>query len=261
MNGNPAAVRGGRNGWCVMDTTGLIWFAAAWFIGGFANGVTGFGAALAAMPFVLMGMDLKLAVPACSLMVMVASLEQLWRHHGVTDRPRLRQILIGAVPGALAGGLALRFLPSGALRAFLGLLLVCYAFWGLFLEDAKPPASNRAWAYAAGFFSTLSGTALSFNGPPLAMYAAFSGWNKETGKTGLAAAFVITCAMMLLAQILAGMQSAATVTAMLVGTPCSALGAAIGFRATRRLGDTAYRRVLFLFIGLAGSKILFGFLV
>lgn len=243
-----------------MDTTGLIWFAAAWFVGGFVNGVTGFGAAMVALPFALMGMDLKLAVPACSLMVMVASLEQFWRHHGFADWPRLRPALIGAAPGALAGGLALRSLPTGTLKAVLGLFLACYAFWGLFLDGAKPPVVSRRWGYAAGFFSTLFGTAFSFNGPPLAVYASLSGWSKETGAAGMAVSFVVTCAIVLLAQILAGMQTMGTFTAMLVGTPCSALGAAIGFRTTRRLGDIAYRRSLFLFIGLTGLAFLFGWL-
>lgn len=240
-----------------MDTGSLIWFAAGWFFGGFVNGITGFGAAMAAMPFVLVGMDLKIAVPACSLMVMVASLEQFYRYHDFTDWKRLRPLIIGAVPGALAGALALRFLPPLYLKGFLGTFLAAYACWGLFLEGSRPTVISAVWGYAAGFFSTMFGTAFSFNGPPLAVFTTLSGWNKEASKAGLAVAFVISCTLMILSQLLAGMHSLTTFAALIAGTPCSIFGAFIGFRATKRLGDMAYRRLLFMFIGATGLKFLY----
>ena len=237
-----------------MEWMTIIWFAVGWVFGGFVNGITGFGAAMAAMPFVLMGMDLKLAVPACSLMVLVASLEQGWRYKGFTDWPRVMPLLVGAVPGALAGAAALRFLPPMYLKGALGTFLICYALWGLLLEGAKPSKISRNWGYMAGFLSTTFGTAFSFNGPPLAVYTTLSGWNKETSKAGLAIFFIITCILMIISQLVAGMHSYTTFLAMLIGTPCAIAGAAIGFRATRRLGNMAYRQLLFIFLGITGAS-------
>lgn len=243
-----------------MEGTAFIWFAVAWFVGGFVNGVTGFGAAMAAMPFVLLGMDLKQAIPACSLMVLVVSLEQGWRYRGFADWPRVMPLIWGAVPGAFAGALALRFLPPSYLKTALGCFLVCYAVWGLFLEGARPVTVSRAWGYVAGFFSTTFGTAFSFNGPPLAVYTTLSGWNKETSKAGLAVFFIITCLMMITSQMLAGMHSLATAIPMLGAIPCSIVGAYLGFRATKRLGDVAYRKLLFVFLGATGVNFIHGVL-
>lgn len=240
-----------------MDTAAFAWFAAAWFIGGLVNGITGFGAAMAAMPFVLMGMDLKQAIPACSLMVLVVSLEQGWRYKGFADWPRVMPLIWGAVPGAFAGALALRFLPPNYLKMALGCFLVCYAFWGLFLEGVRPLTVSRAWGYVAGFLSTTFGTAFSFNGPPLAVYTTLSGWNKETSKAGLAVFFIITCVLMITSQVLAGMHSLATITLMLGAIPCSLVGALLGFRVARRLDDVAYRKLLFIFLGVTAANFIY----
>ena len=240
-----------------MEISALVWFAAAWFIGGFVNGITGFGAAMAAMPFVLMGTDLKLAVPACSLMVLVVSLEQGWRYKGFTDWPRVMPLLLGAVPGAFAGAVALRFLSPDWLKMALGCFLACYAGWGLCLEGARPVTVSRRWGYVAGFLSTTFGTAFSFNGPPLAVYTTLSGWNKETSKAGLAVFFIITCILMISSQFLAGMHSLATVIPMAGAVPCSILGAHLGFRATKRLGDVAYRKLLFVFLAVTGINFIY----
>ena len=241
-----------------MENSALIWFAAAWFVGGFVNGITGFGAAMAAMPLVLMGMGLKQAIPACSLMVLVVSLEQGWRYKGFADWPRVMPLIWGAVPGAFAGALALRFLPPDYLKMALGSFLACYSAWGLFFEGARPVTVSRLWGYVAGFFSTTFGTAFSFNGPPLAVYTTLSGWNKETSKAGLAVFFIITCVLMIFSQVLAGMHSLATVIPMAGAVPCSILGASLGFRATKHLGDVAYRKLLFIFLGVTGLNFIYG---
>ncbi len=239
-----------------MEWNTALWFAGGWFIGGFVNGITGFGAAMAAMPFVMQGMGITLAVPACSLMVLVASLEQGWRYKGFTDWPRVLPLVLGAVPGAFAGALALRFLPPAYLKIALGLFLSCYACWGLFLEGAKPAVVGRAWGYAAGFLSTMFGTAFSFNGPPLAVYTTLSGWGKQSSKAGLATFFIITCLLMIGSQILAGLHSGLTFGAMFIGTPGALLGAYCGLRASKGMGDRTYRGVLFAFIGLTGAMFL-----
>lgn len=240
-----------------MEWTTFFWFAAGWLFGGFVNGITGFGAAMAAMPFVLVGMDVRTAVPACSLLVLVAGLEQGWRYRGFTDWSRVMPLVYGAVPGAFAGALALRFLPPDYLKCALGLFLLTYAAWGLFFEGKAATVISNKWGYVAGFMSTTFGTAFSFNGPPLAVYTTLSGWNKETSKAGLAMFFIITCVLMICSQIIAGMHSLTTFSCLLIGAPCTLLGAAVSFRLTKRMSDRTYRRLLFVFLGVTGGHFLY----
>lgn len=236
-----------------MDGLSLTWFAVGWGLAGFVNGVTGFGAAMVAMPFALYAMDLQVAVPACSLMALIASLEQWVRYRDFTDWKHIGPVAAGAVPGAFFGVLALRFLPAQYLKGALGVFLLGYVVWEFLLKDEKPKIIGKAWGYGAGFLATALGTALSISGPPFAVYAALSGWNKNTCKAGLAVFFLIASSLMVGAQALAGLHSTHTLAAAAVGTPCCIAGAFLGLRTTRRMGDDLYRRLLLFFIGLSGA--------
>jgi len=230
----------------------VLWFVLGWFLAGFVNGITGFGAAMVAMPLVTQSMDITLAVPACSLMVWVVSLEQGWRYKGHTDWRRIRPVLIGAFPGAFVGFLVLRHLPPQQLKAALGIFLIVYALWGLFLEGGKARVISGIWGYVAGLLSTTFGSAFSFNGPPLAVYTSLSGWGKTVSKAGLAMTFIVTSSLMVLAQIFAGAHSGVTLAAMIIGTPAAIFGSWLGFLASRNMGDATYRKLFFGFIACTG---------
>jgi len=235
-----------------MSVTVGLWFALGWLAAGFVNGITGFGASMVAMPLLTLFMDIRLAVPACSLMVVVVSIEQGLRYRGHTDWRRIRPVLVGSLPGAFIGFLVLRHLPPQHLMAALGVFLIVYAIWGLFLEGGKTRKIGTVWGYAAGFLATMFGAAFSFNGPPLAVYTSLSGWGKAVSKAGLAMTFIVTSSLMVLAQVVAGAHNAATLTALLYGTPGALIGSWLGFLASRSMGDHTYRKLLFAFIACTG---------
>ena len=238
-----------------METDVLLWFAAGWLFGGFVNGITGFGAAMAAMPLVTFGMGMHIAVPANSLMVLVVSLNQGWHYRHSADWGRVMPVLVGAVPGALLGSFALRVLPVQYLRPALGLFLIAYMCWGFSQKNALSIVVRRGWGYVAGFFATTFGAAFSFNGPPLAIYTSLSGWGKEASRAGLAVFSVTTSLMMVAAQGFAGMHGAHTLLPMLVGIPGGLVGAYAGVRVSRNMNNAVYQRLLFCFIGLSGVLI------
>ena len=51
-----------------------------WALGGFFNGIVGFGAALVAMPILACGIDMALAVPCTGLMVLAISVQMAWHY-------------------------------------------------------------------------------------------------------------------------------------------------------------------------------------
>lgn len=238
-----------------METDVLLWFAAGWVFGGFVNGVTGFGAAMAAMPLVSQGMGMNIAVPANSLMVLVVSLYQGWRYRHSADWGRVVPVLVGAVPGALLGSFAWRVLPVQYMRPALGVFLIAYMCWGFSQKNALGTVVRRGWGYVAGFFATTFGAAFSFNGPPLAIYTSLSGWGKEASRAGLGVFSATTSLMMVAGQGLAGMHGTHTLLAMLVGIPGGLVGAYAGVRISRNMNNALYQRLLFGFIGLSGAVI------
>lgn len=146
--------------------SGIILAMVGWGLGGFFNGIAGFGAALVAMPILACGIDMAIAVPCAGLMVLALNVQMAWsyRRHLVTTG--IRPLLVGALPGALAGALLLRFVSESGLRLGLGLLLLCYGLWGLYSRRLHRRDVHAVWGMLAGFFSTSFGTAYGINAPP-----------------------------------------------------------------------------------------------
>lgn len=227
-------------------TDAYLYAALGWLLGGVFNGIAGFGAALVAMPLVLAHLPASVAVPACTCTVLALNVQFFW-HYRRSARPgNLRPLLVGAIPGAVAGVLALRGLPEADLRLALGVLIGLYALWGLFLER---PRRGRVvapiWGVLVGFLSTLFGTAFGINGPPLVVYSTFSDWTQDEIKAALGTFFLATGAIMVATQALAGLESMASLSLFALATPAVMLGCPLGIRISRHLGEGAYRKVLY----------------
>ena len=85
-----------------------------WWLGGFVNGIAGFGAALVAMPIVATGLDMPLALTSCTMVVLALNVQMFWIYRRHLDGSGFRGIMAGGVPGAIAGILMLRHLPEAA---------------------------------------------------------------------------------------------------------------------------------------------------
>jgi len=81
----------------------LLFVALCWGIGGFINGIAGFGAALIAMPLVTSMVPLRLAVPSCTILGVALCIQMVWTYRKHIDFERLKPIYVGTVPGAFVG--------------------------------------------------------------------------------------------------------------------------------------------------------------
>ena len=78
-----------------------LFIALGWFVGGFINGIAGFGAAMVAMPIIAPYIDLSLSVPSCVLLVLTLNCQVTWTFRHYINFRYLRGIVIGAIPGVL----------------------------------------------------------------------------------------------------------------------------------------------------------------
>lgn len=98
-----------------------------WLLGGFVNGIVGFGAALVAMPIVATGLDMPLAVSTCGLVVLSLNLQMTWNYREHLDSCGIRSLFLGGLPGAVCGVLVLKNVPEAGLKFGLGALLIAYS--------------------------------------------------------------------------------------------------------------------------------------
>lgn len=240
-----------------MDMThAILMTLAGWLLGGFINGIVGFGAALVAMPIVALGLDMRTAVPTCGLVVLSLNVQMAWSYRAHLDTSGIRALFLGALPGALTGIVLLRHFPESWLKMGLGVLLAGYALWGLC--SAQPHARRLAagWGALTGFLSTSLGTAFGFNGPPLAVYLSLRGGSQHQIKAALGAFFIVSGLFIVGAHGFSGLYSLRALTLFAVALPAVILGGWAGIRMSRRFGEGQFRRILFAMILLMGLNML-----
>jgi len=232
----------------------LIFFFA-WFFGGLVNNITGFGAAMVAMPFVANSIPLETAVPASTLIVLTLNLQVGWVYRRHIKWRRLTYLFVGGVAGTVAGVLLHRAAGNGALKLGMGLFMAGYAVYSLLAREHGPRRLGPGWGVGAGFASTLLGALFGFNGPPLAMYIARAGWGQEEAKSVFGACFIMTGATILAGQLLAGIHNAQTVAGYLAGCPGALAGGALGLFLSRFFSQAAYRKMVLLLVLGSGAFI------
>lgn len=134
-------------------------------LGGAVQGTVGFGLNLVAVP--LVGLLQPAAVPGAFYVIgLPVSLVMAWHERTHIDWPGVRQILVGRVPGTLAGLAILIALSAPTRLVAVGLLVVVAA-----LVSARTPRIHltRPVRLAAGFATGVTGTVAGVDGPALAI--------------------------------------------------------------------------------------------
>lgn len=230
----------------------------AWFLGGFVNGVSGMGAAMVALPIVACVLEMSEAVPASCLVATVVAIYVAWMYRAHCRLSPLGPLLLGCVPGVAAGVYVLRVVPGLWLQAGLGAGLVLYVCWRRLHRGgaATHPESVRGGAIS-GFASGFANAAISFSGPPVAIYALYVGWDKDTTRGTLGLYFLGICIVTCLAQAAAGFYTPVVLKAALFGMPGALAGLLVSLPFARTVRESVFQAILLVMIGLAGIICLF----
>lgn len=145
----------------------------AWFLGGFINGVSGMGAAMVALPIVACVLEMNEAVPATCLVAVTLAVYVAWMYRAHSRVAPIIPMLLGCIPGLITGVCVLRVVPGIWLQGGLGAALIIYVAWQLLHRAGTAhPESVRGCA-VSGFASGFANAAISFSGPPVAIYALY----------------------------------------------------------------------------------------
>ncbi len=224
----------------------------AWFLGGFVNGVSGMGAAMVALPIVACVLEMSEAVPSSCLVATVVAIYVAWMYRAHCRYAPVVPMFIGCIPGALVGVYVLRVVPGVWLQAVLGLTLVVYVVWQRFHRAGAAHPENVPAGAASGFASGFANAAISFSGPPAAIYALYVGWDKDTTRGTLGLYFlgicIVTCAM----QAAAGFFTPVVLKAAVYGMPGALAGLLASLPFARTVRENVFQGILLVMIALAG---------
>lgn len=217
----------------------FILFAAGW-----VQGVSGFGSALIAIPLLTFIIDIKTAVPLCSLTgTVIATYMTLQLRHSF-DLKKIGPLCIGSVPGIAVGVILLKSVPSHIIQALMGVFLIGYGLYNLFFI-IPPKRLHRRWGYLAGFLTGAIGAALSAGGPPAIIYTTLNNWTKDEIKATLSGFFCFASYIVVAAHLVSGVTTPTVLKTFLVSGPFILLGTALGTYCYRFFNKDLYLKVVF----------------
>ncbi len=225
-------------------------------LGSFTQGLTGFGFALVSIPLLVLFMDIHTAVPLCMLsgLVITAFLSLQLKDH--LDWRKILPLLCGCLPGIVAGTIFLKKINEPLFKILLGIMLIAYALYRLFLIP-KPRTINKAWGWAAGFATGAISAAFSAGGPPTIIYTTLTGWNKNEIKSTLSIFFFLGGVATAIAHATSGLTTVAVLKLSAISLPAVLLGVWSGSLLYRRFKTEGYIRLVLIGLIAMGLMMLY----
>lgn len=233
----------------------LIVVSFAFFLGSFVQGLSGFGAALVAIPLLSLVIDIKTAVPLCMLTSLIMTTYMGGKLRSHFDKKKILPLCFGSLPGIILGVILLKRVPSDTIRFFLGLLLVIYSLYSVIFSP-KARNLNAKWGYFAGFLSGIGSAAFSTGGPPLIVYVTANNWNNNQIKATLTGAFIFTTYLGVIVHAVSGMTTMIVLKYFLFSAPAVLLGTGAGAYCYSYLGKESYLKLIFAFLVVMGVMLM-----
>jgi uncharacterized protein len=207
----------------------VVLIGIAVIVGAAIQSSIGFGMNLVTVP--VLALVLPAALPATVVLLGIPISVAMLRHeHRAIDRPGLTWILVGRVPGTIAGTIVVATVSAASLKGVIGVSVLA----AVIASAAAPPITvSRVTQFAGGLISGTTGTAAGIGGPPLALlYQHHPG---PTMRATLAASFFVGTILSVAALAVAGQVSIADSVLAAGLVPLVIGGSSLGRRAHRML--------------------------
>ncbi|ODT72787.1 MAG: hypothetical protein ABS75_03005 [Pelagibacterium sp. SCN 63-23] len=244
------------------DLARLVIMGAALAAGAVVKGATGMGLPLVALPVLATVFGLQHAVALMTVPILYTNLFQVWRFRAHARDSRmgfLPPFLVGGAIGVAIGTWALTSLPERALLLALGLILLSYVGLRLFLPHvAIGPALARKTGPLAGLGAGVLQGATGISAPIGVTFIHAMALEREALVFAISTMFLLFALTQMAALGLAGvlgptelMEGALALVPILLFMP-------IGQALAARLSRQAFDRMMLIFLGLIGAKMVLG---
>ena len=220
-------------------------------------GLTGFGAAMVAVPILVQFIPLQFVVPMLLLLDLVTTALVGMRNWNSVSRPELLRLLPFMMVGVALGTTVLAKVESRWLLIGLGLFVLMMTGRALLKSSAQTEEVARGWSVPAGVvggvFSALFGT----GGPVYTMYLSRRLPQIDAFRSTIAAVILFSALVRLAAFAGSGLlQQDDLLRSAAFAMPFSLVGLAIGSRLRRKISADAVRRALLIFLCASGVSVL-----
>ena len=233
-------------------TSDILWIAAGGLAGGFANGLSGFGMAMAAIPLWLQVVSPANAASLAAICAIVAHAQSVRMIVHAIDVKRLAPFILGGLLGIPVGTWLLVGIDEASFRFWVGTLMVVYCVVMLSgrvsMKIDAGPAADGAVGFAGGILGALAG----MSGALPAVWAGFRRWGKDERRAVFQPFNMSILAVAVVAHAVAGLFTQELVRDLAFAVPATLVGAYAGKALYRRLGDHHFDRVVLAILLAAG---------
>lgn len=219
-------------------------------------GLTGFGAAMVAVPILVQFMPLQAVVPMLLVLDLVATTLVGLRNWQSVSRAELMRLLPCMVVGVALGTTVLARVDSRWLLVALGVFVLAMTARAWMAASAQAAPAARGWSVPAGVvggvFSALFGT----GGPVYTMYLSRRLPQLDQFRSTIAAVILVSALMRLAAFVGSGLLQGEVLRSAAFAVPFSVLGLVAGGQLRKRISPDAVRRALLVFLAASGLSVL-----
>ena len=231
----------------------MAFVLAGAFIGGFVNGLTGFGTGLTALPFWLQAVEPLVAAQLVSAASIIGHITTLPIVSCAIDWRRLAPMLIAGLIGVPIGTWLLPWISVATFKLAVGVLLIAYSTLMLVAAGRLRVAGGERGAEAAiGLTGGVLGGVAGLSGAAPTVWAALKGWPKEQRRVVLQVFNTIILLAMLAASLVQGLIGRPFLATLIVAVPGTLVGSYAGSVLYRRMDDRRFDRIVLTLLLVSG---------
>lgn len=228
---------------------------------GISKGGFGSATSFAAAPFLALILEPKEAVAILLPLLLVMDFSALKPYWGKWDRGTARVLILGGIPGAFLGAALILAVNADVFRFLIGVIAVGFVLMELarevgYLRPARAAISDRMgylFAIGAGFTSFVAHA----GGPVAAIYMLSKNLSKLEYQATTVVAFWLNNLLKIALYMSLGILSWQTASIGLYLIPVAILGTYLGVRLHRIVPERYYFRLMYVFLTIAGTKLIF----
>ncbi len=233
----------------------IIYLCCIAFIGGFVQGLTGFGVALVALPLMGFFIDIKTAIPLILLLGLVINftlISQMLKH---VDHKKWILLFLLSLPGIPLGICILKYVDSRYIEILVGCVIIFTSIFSMFSTSATKEL-NKFWACIAGFIAGFLGGCIGATGPPVIIYTSLQPWDKQQIKATMVSFFIFSGIGILICYIYNGLVTKQILMSFGYSVLPLISGVVCGMFIFNKITDTLYKRIIHLLLIVLGLLLL-----
>lgn len=220
----------------------------------------GSGAAFAAASILALVIEPGLALGIMLPLLMLIDVSAIRAYWGRWSARDAKVLVLGSLPGVVAGTLLYRYTGDDVLRLLIGTISLAFVVWQAAVARGWIPRRERPLPGRVGLFTGLIAGFTSFvshaGGPPVAVYLLSQGMSKTTYQATTVIIFWAINIAKFIPYVFLGIFTAQTMLADLLLAPFALLGAWLGVRAHHLVPERLFFALTYVALTLTGLKLI-----